>query len=81
MTSPDLQVIGELRAALPGLRVVMIGMEEDRPTFLQAIREGVAGYVLKDASATEVATAVRQWRRACRVPSRFVHGVVRSCGR
>jgi len=56
---PDLQLIREARAAVPGLKVVMVGMEPDRETFLQAVRDGVAGYVLKDASAAEVATAVR----------------------
>jgi DNA-binding NarL/FixJ family response regulator len=59
LASPDLQVLAEVRAALPGLKVITIGMEEDRNTFLQAIREGVAGYVLKDASAIELAAAVR----------------------
>lgn len=55
----DLGVIPELRRALPDLKVVMIGMEADRDTFLRAVREGAIGYVLKDASALEVATAVR----------------------
>lgn len=59
LDSPDMQLIAELRAALPGLKVVMIGMEDDRQRFLQAVREGVVGYVLKDASAMEVASAVR----------------------
>ena len=59
LDSPDLQVIAELRAVLPSVKVVMIGMEEERQLFLQAVREGVAGYVLKDASAQEVALAVR----------------------
>jgi DNA-binding NarL/FixJ family response regulator len=56
---PDLQLIREVRAAVPGLKVVMIGMEASRDTFLQAVRDGVVGYVLKDASAMEVAAAVR----------------------
>ena len=37
----------------------MIGMECDRDVFLRAVREGAVGYVLKDASALEVASAVR----------------------
>jgi DNA-binding NarL/FixJ family response regulator len=56
---PALQVIAEIRAAVPGVKVITIGMEEDRNTFLQAVREGVSGYVLKDASANELAAAVR----------------------
>jgi DNA-binding NarL/FixJ family response regulator len=59
LASPDLRVISEVRAALPGLKVVMIGMEADPQVFLHAVREGIAGYVLKDASAMEVASAVR----------------------
>jgi DNA-binding NarL/FixJ family response regulator len=34
-------------------------MEPDGHPFLQAIREGAMGYVTKDASALEVAEAVR----------------------
>lgn len=56
---PDLQLIPEVHAAIPGVKVVMIGMEASRETFLQAVRDGVVGYVLKDASALEVASAVR----------------------
>jgi DNA-binding NarL/FixJ family response regulator len=55
----DLRLVSEVRAAIPGLKVVMIGMEADRETFLRAVRDGIAGYVLKDASALEVAAAVR----------------------
>lgn len=54
-----LRLIPEVRTAVPGLKVVMIGMEPDRETFLRAIRDGVVGYILKDASAMEVAAAVR----------------------
>ncbi len=54
-----LELMREARAAVPGLKVVMVGMEDDREIFLQAVRDGVAGYVLKEASAAEVATAVR----------------------
>ncbi len=56
---PDLHLIPEVRAAVPGLKVVMIGMEAGRDSFLHAIRDGVVGYMLKDASALEVASAVR----------------------
>ena len=55
----ELRLVSEVRAAIPGLKVVMIGMEADRETFLRAVRDGVVGYVLKDASAMEVAAAVR----------------------
>jgi two-component system, NarL family, response regulator DevR len=55
----DLQIIPELRKELPDLRVLLIGMESDPSTFLRAVRAGVVGYVLKDASSIDVATAVR----------------------
>lgn len=54
-----LRLIPEVLAAVPGLKVVMIGMDLDRETFLRAVRHGVLGYILKDASAMEVAAAVR----------------------
>jgi two-component system NarL family response regulator len=41
--APDFRLVAEVRAALPGLKVVAIGMEEDRDTLLQAVREGVLG--------------------------------------
>ena len=55
----DLHLISEVRAAIPGLKVVMIGMDADRETFLRAVQDGIVGFVLKDASAMEVAAAVR----------------------
>jgi len=54
-----LDVIPELSRAVPGVRTVLIGMGEEKETFLRAIRDGVVGYVLKEASALEVASAVR----------------------
>ncbi len=55
----DLRLVSEVRAAIPGLKVIMIGMDADRETFLRAVQEGIVGFVLKDASAVEVAAAVR----------------------
>jgi DNA-binding NarL/FixJ family response regulator len=55
----ELRLISEVRAAMPGLKVVMVGMESDRGTFLKAVRDGIVGYVLKEASAMEVAACVR----------------------
>jgi len=55
----DLHLIPEVRAAVPRLKVVMVGMSADPGLFLRAVRDGVVGYVLKDASAAEVADTVR----------------------
>jgi two-component system, NarL family, response regulator DevR len=52
-------IIPPLRKALPTLKVVMIGMDPDKESFLRAVRDGIAGYMLKDATAPEVADAVR----------------------
>src|SRR2546421_11151029 len=52
-------IVPHLRKALPTLKVVMIGMDPDKESFLRAVRDRIAGYVLKDATAPEVADAVR----------------------
>jgi DNA-binding NarL/FixJ family response regulator len=71
-TSPDVLVIEgfttnsahtglvrQVRESQPELKVVMIGMEADAQHFLQAVRSGAMGYIVKDASALEVVSAVR----------------------
>ena len=55
----EARFVAQLHAAIPGVRVAMIDMELDQQTFLRAVREGVVGYVLKDASAAEVAATIR----------------------
>jgi DNA-binding NarL/FixJ family response regulator len=55
----EARFVARLHATIPGVRVAMIDMELDQQTFLRAVREGVVGYVLKDASATEVAATIR----------------------
>jgi two-component system response regulator DevR len=61
VTSPsvNLQLLNELRRSSPGTKVLMIGMEKDEHTFLDAVRAGAAGYLLKDASAIDVLAAIR----------------------
>ena len=53
-------LICNLRSAIRDLSVVMVDMEPDEEVFFNAIRSGVVGYVLKDASAAEVATAISE---------------------
>ena len=43
----------------PGLRVVMLTMNEDDDTILSAIRAGACGYLLKGSGAEEVQHAIR----------------------
>jgi two-component system, NarL family, response regulator DevR len=59
LVAGEKRILGNLRRMLPKMRVVMIGMDSDPGQFLQAVREGAQGYVLKDASAVEVGAAVR----------------------
>jgi len=55
----DLRLVREVLTAIPELRVVMVGMDDRPDVFLRAVRDGIVGYVLKDASALEVVAAVR----------------------
>lgn len=57
--STHLQFVRDVQRQLPGVNVVMIGMEDEEQTFLRTVREGALGYVLKDASSLEVVGAVR----------------------
>jgi two-component system, NarL family, nitrate/nitrite response regulator NarL len=52
-------LICDLRESLPQIKVVLFGMDEDSDIFLQAVRLGINGYVLKNASAAELTDAVR----------------------
>ena len=40
-------------------KAILIGMESDEEQFIAAVRAGVTGYLLKDASASDVVAAVR----------------------
>ncbi len=57
LTGPRL--VSRMRQAGENRKAVMVGMEEDEATFLRAVGEGVVGYVLKDASATEIVRVIR----------------------
>src|SRR6266436_7098994 len=55
----DLAAIQEVRAAAPAVRILLIGMAKDEREFLQCVRAGISGYLLRDASAGEVLQGVR----------------------
>lgn len=59
LTRSDLALVRDLLSRLPNLRVILIGMAEQERTFLEAVRAGVVGYVLQDASAMDIVSAVR----------------------
>jgi two-component system, NarL family, response regulator DevR len=70
MTSPSVIILDSIQSALsPGvcqlrsekshLKLLLIAMEDDEKHFLSAIRSGALGYVLQEASAVDVVSAVR----------------------
>jgi DNA-binding NarL/FixJ family response regulator len=54
----DLSIVRIARVQAPGVRVMMLGMNDEPHEFLQCIRAGIAGYVLRDASSQRVLEAV-----------------------
>ena len=61
----DLRLTATLMAAAPSIKVVLLGMPETEGAFLDSVRAGAIGYVLRDASA-EVLISVgarrNEWR-------------------
>ncbi len=51
--------LADMQESIPEIKIVLFGMDEDPGLFLRAVRRGVAGYVLKNASATDLLDAVR----------------------
>jgi two-component system, NarL family, response regulator DevR len=64
VTQPGTQeLIAEIHACLPQIKVVLLGMNEEFDCFLVAVRLGVCAYLLKESSATEIVSAVRSVER------------------
>jgi DNA-binding NarL/FixJ family response regulator len=62
--------LADLQESIPEIKIVLFGMDENPDVFLRAVRCGIAGYVLKSASASDVLDAVRsvaQGEAACPV--------------
>ena len=49
----------ELFKRFPELKIVLFGMDEDQENFLEAVKLGVSGYLLNDASSEDIISAVR----------------------
>lgn len=67
-TSHDTACIGNLIEQFPQIKILLFGMDEDPELFLKAVSLGISGYLLKEASATEIVAAVRavaQGEAAC----------------
>ena len=62
VTMPEIdgvEATRQIRAVLPDIRVVMLTMHADQEVLAEAIRAGASGYLVKDCSTEEIATAVR----------------------
>ena len=55
-----LEITRQVRHRCPQTRVVILSMHADEAYVVEALRNGAAGYVLKDASTTDVTQAVRE---------------------
>jgi len=49
----------QIKATLPAVKVVMLTMHADQEVLAEAIRAGASGYLVKDCSTEEIASAVR----------------------
>jgi DNA-binding NarL/FixJ family response regulator len=56
----SIDLLKEVFDKIPDVKVVLFGMDENPETFLRSASLGVAGYVLKDASAYELISTVRR---------------------
>ena len=52
--------ISDLLAVSPGRKAILFGMENNPELFLHAVRSGISGYLLGEASAEETVTAIRR---------------------
>jgi DNA-binding NarL/FixJ family response regulator len=60
---PDMlasEIIGRLRAAVPGVRIVLFTAYAEHAALSAALEAGVDGCLLKDAATTDLATAIKQ---------------------
>src|SRR5579862_2217760 len=81
----DLQAAAMLGAGLQAGRIagsrvglVLIGMEEEEDRFLRAVRSGISGFLLNDASASEIVSAVRSVARGEAVcPPKLCYALIR----
>src|SRR5260370_12385106 len=55
----DCSFISTMVTQVPNLKVVLIDMDNNREIFLECVRAGAVGYILKDASAAEVVSGVQ----------------------
>jgi DNA-binding NarL/FixJ family response regulator len=56
-TNPNL--VEQLLEAVPSLKIILLGVDNNEESFLHAVRCGAVGYLLREASALDVLAAVR----------------------
>lgn len=56
-TNPNL--VAQILEAIPDLKIILIGVDDNEESFLHAVRSGAVGYLLREASALDVLSAVR----------------------
>lgn len=62
VTMPEMdgvEATRQIKEALPETRIVMLTMHADQEVLAAAIRAGASGYLVKDCSTEEIASAVR----------------------
>jgi DNA-binding NarL/FixJ family response regulator len=59
VTALNRQYGARIRDLNPKAQVLMIGMDTDECAFIRAVRAGVSGYLLNEASAVDVIAAIR----------------------
>ena len=57
-TKQSTTLLGDLSERAPGIDVILFGMDEDMDLFVRSAYLGVSGYVLQEASASEIIAAV-----------------------
>ena len=55
----DCALISEIVRRLPNIKIALIDMDDDPESFLECVRAGALGYMLKDASAAEVVAGIQ----------------------
>lgn len=55
----DFAIVQEIAQAAPSSKIIVVDMADDEATFLEWVRTGVAGYVLQNASAADILSAIR----------------------
>ena len=52
-------MVRQLRARLPGVRVLILSVHDDREYVLESVRVGAHGYLRKDSSPADIRNAIR----------------------